>query len=161
MSGYFGDAEATAQVLGADGWLDTGDNGYWAGNELVVVGRAKDSIIVNGRNIWPQDLEWCVERLPGLRTQDCAAFAVAAPGQGERAVLLMQCRSQDPVERDALAAAARQALLRACGVDCLVVPVPPRSLPRTSSGKLSRTRARAKYLAGLYRDIPAQAQVSA
>lgn len=150
MAGYFGDAEATARVLGADGWLDTGDSGYWAEAELVVVGRAKDSIIINGRNIWPQDIERHVERLPRLRLEDCAAFAVVEPDGGERAVVLVQCRSQDPAERTALAAAARQAVLRAFGVDCRVVPVPPRSLPRTTSGKLSRARARANYEAGLY-----------
>ncbi|WP_240048326.1 fatty acyl-AMP ligase [Crenalkalicoccus roseus] len=160
MTGYFGDDAATARVLGPDGWLDTGDRGYWAGEELVVIGRAKDSIIVNGRNIWPQDLEWAVERLPGLRAQDCAAFAVEG-AEGERPVLLVQCRSQDPAERQALVAAARQAVLRACGVECEVVPVPPRSLPRTSSGKLSRTRARANYLAGLYQGQAGQPRAGA
>src|SRR5262249_22780528 len=76
MAGYFGQPEATARVLDATGWLDTGDLGYRLGDQLVITGRAKDLIIVNGRNIWPQDLEWAVEEIPGLRRGDAAAFSV-------------------------------------------------------------------------------------
>ena len=77
MRGYFGRPEETAAVLSPDGWLDTGDLGYRLGGEIVVTGRAKDLIIVNGRNVWPQDLEWSVEQsVPGLRSGDVAAFSV-------------------------------------------------------------------------------------
>ena len=61
MPGYFGEPEATREVLSDDGWLDTGDLGYWLDGEVVVTGRAKDLIIVNGRNVWPQDIEWAIE----------------------------------------------------------------------------------------------------
>jgi fatty-acyl-CoA synthase len=60
MPGYFEEPEATREVL-ADGWLDTGDLGYTLDGEIVVTGRAKDLIIVNGRNVWPQDIEWAIE----------------------------------------------------------------------------------------------------
>jgi fatty-acyl-CoA synthase len=149
MEGYFGDAEATAEAIDGGGWLNTGDVGYLAEGELVVVGRAKDTIIVNGRNIWPQDLEWVVEQMPEVRAGDCAAFGVREAGQGERAVMLVQCRLRDDAGRAALAAAAHGALLHAAGVDCLIVLVPPHSLPRTSSGKLNRSLARERYLAGI------------
>ncbi|HEX2797081.1 MAG TPA: fatty acyl-AMP ligase, partial [Immundisolibacter sp.] len=56
MSGYFGDAAETARVLSPDGWLNTGDVGYLADGRLFITGREKDLFIINGRNIWPQDL---------------------------------------------------------------------------------------------------------
>jgi fatty-acyl-CoA synthase len=151
MQGYFNDPDATSATIDAEGWLDTGDLGYMAEGELVIVGRAKDTIIVNGRNLWPQDLEWLVEQMPEVRTGDCAAFGTKEPGQGERAVLLVQCRAVHAAERGALAAEAHRIVLQATGVDCLVIPVPPHSLPRTSSGKLNRGLARERYLAGLFR----------
>ncbi len=68
MSGYFQNEEATASAIGADGFLDTGDMGYWLDGEIVITGRAKDLILHNGRNIWPQDIEWAAEQIEPLRT---------------------------------------------------------------------------------------------
>src|SRR5439155_1261423 len=58
MAGYFENSEATQAVMSADGYMDTGDMGYWLDGEIVITGRAKDLILHNGRNIWPQDIEW-------------------------------------------------------------------------------------------------------
>jgi fatty-acyl-CoA synthase len=153
MQGYFGDPEATAEALDPDGWLDTGDVGYMAEGDLVIVGRAKDTIIVNGRNVWPQDLEWLVEQNPAVRTQSCAAFGIREPGLGERAVVLVQSGLRDPAERAALCGATHRDILQATGLDCRIVLVPPHSLPRTSSGKLNRGLARERYLAGSYETV--------
>ena len=79
MGGYFQQPEMTAEVLAADGWLDTGDLGYLLNDQIVITGRAKDLIILNGRNIWPQDLEWSAKELPDLRRGDVAAFSVERP----------------------------------------------------------------------------------
>ncbi len=59
-----------------DGFMDTGDMGYWLDGEIVITGRAKDMILHNGRNIWPQDIEWAVEKLDAVRDGDVAAFAI-------------------------------------------------------------------------------------
>ncbi|RMD61320.1 MAG: fatty acyl-AMP ligase, partial [Alphaproteobacteria bacterium] len=150
MAGYFGDAEATAAVLSDDGWLDTGDLGYMVDGALVVTGRHKDLIIVNGRNIWPQDIEWAVESLPGLRHGDVAALSVPGDDGEERVVVLTQCRSGDADVRDELTRQIKGAVRQAVGIECTPVLVPPRSLPKTSSGKLSRARARQLYLAGAF-----------
>src|SRR5262249_25264154 len=93
MAGYFEQQEATASVLDEHGWLDTGDLGYVLDRHLVITGRAKDLIIVNGRNIWPQDLEWAVEDLPGLRRGDAAAFVVEAERDEEDVILPVQSRT--------------------------------------------------------------------
>ena len=81
MVGYFRDEEATDACLDEDDWLDTGDMGYLSDGYLYVVGRAKDMIIINGKNHWPQDIEWAVEQLPGFKAGDIAAFSITTPGR--------------------------------------------------------------------------------
>ncbi|MDE2581279.1 MAG: fatty acyl-AMP ligase [Rhodospirillales bacterium] len=148
MAGYFDAPEETARVMSADGWLDTGDLGYLVGEQIVVTGRAKDLIIVNGRNLWPQDVEWSVEAaLAQARSGDIAVFSVDGEDD-EEVVTLVQCRSSEPATRHALASEVASLLRGRHGLDAKVVLVPPHSLPQTSSGKLSRSRARMMYLAG-------------
>jgi fatty-acyl-CoA synthase len=147
MVGYFRDPEATDACL-VDGWLDTGDMGYLADDYIFIVGRAKDMIIVNGRNHWPQDIEWAVEQLPGFKAGDIAAFAITTPGGEETPAVLVQCRTSDPQERQRLRDAIRDKVRAITGMNCVVELVPPKTLPRTSSGKLSRSKARNLYLAG-------------
>ncbi len=147
MSGYFRDPEATAACM-ADGWLDTGDMGYMSDGYVYIVGRAKDMIIVNGRNHWPQDIEWAVEQLPGFKAGDIAAFAIQTPGGEETPAVLVQCRTSDDAERQRLRDEIRERVRSVTGMNCVIELVPPRTLPRTSSGKLSRTKARNLYLAG-------------
>lgn len=148
MVGYFRDEAATRACLTADGWLDTGDMGYLIDGHLFIVGRAKDMIILNGRNHWPQDIEWAIEQLEGFKAGDIAAFAVTLPSGEEMPAVLVQCRTTDPAERDRLKQAIRQKVRQLTGMSCLVELVPPKTLPRTTSGKLSRSKARALYLSG-------------
>jgi fatty-acyl-CoA synthase len=148
MVGYFRDPEATAACLDADAWLDTGDMGYMSNGYLYIVGRAKDMIIINGKNHWPQDIEWAVEQLPGFKAGDIAAFSITTPGGEETPAVLVQCRTSDLDERGRLRDAIRERVRAITGINCVVELVPPRSLPRTSSGKLSRAKARNLYLSG-------------
>jgi fatty-acyl-CoA synthase len=150
MPGYFGEPEATHDVLSDDGWLDTGDLGYGLAGEIVVTGRAKDLIIVNGRNVWPQDIEWAIEARKVVKNGDSAAFSVDT-GEGERVVVAVLARVSGEEARQALARDVAGAVREAVAVDCDVVLVPPTvGLPTTSSGKLSRARTKANYLDGLY-----------
>ncbi|MET3825661.1 MULTISPECIES: fatty acyl-AMP ligase [Sphingomonas] len=147
MVGYFRDEAATAACL-IDGWLDTGDMGYLSDGYVYIVGRAKDMIIVNGRNHWPQDIEWAVEQLPGFKAGDIAAFAITTPGGEETPAVLVQCRSSDDAERVRLREEIRERVRSVTGMNCVIELIPPRTLPRTSSGKLSRAKARNLYLSG-------------
>ena len=147
MVGYFRDDESTAACL-SDGWLDTGDMGYLSNGYIFIVGRAKDMIIINGRNYWPQDIEWAVEQLPGFKSGDIAAFAISGPSGEETPAVLVHCRVSDPKERGRLRDDIRERVHAITGINAVVELVPPRTLPRTSSGKLSRTKARSLYLSG-------------
>jgi fatty-acyl-CoA synthase len=148
MVGYFRDEEATAACLDSAGWLDTGDMGYLSDGYLYIVGRAKDMIIINGKNHWPQDIEWAVEQLPGFKAGDIAAFSITTPGGEETPAVLVQCRTSDAGERARLRDIIRERVRAITGMNCVIELVPPRTLPRTSSGKLSRAKARSLYLTG-------------
>jgi fatty-acyl-CoA synthase len=147
MHSYFRNEEATRDCL-IDDWLDTGDMGYMARDYLFIVGRAKDMIIINGKNHWPQDIEWAVEQLPGFNHGDIAAFAIEMANGEEAPAVLVHCRVSDPEERIKLRDQIADKVRSVTGMACVVELVPPRTLPRTSSGKLSRAKAKRLYLAG-------------
>ena len=147
MTGYFRDDLSTRAALNGR-WLDTGDMGYMLGGALYIVGRAKDMIIINGKNHWPQDIEWAIEQLPGFKAGDIAAFSITTPQGEEAPAVLVQCRTTDMDERARLREAIKAKVRAITGMNCIVELVPPRTLPRTSSGKLSRSKARALYLSG-------------
>jgi fatty-acyl-CoA synthase len=150
MDGYLGHPEATARAL-RDGWLDTGDLGFLLDGELWLTGRAKDVVILRGRNHAPEEIERAVEGVPGVRT-GCAVAASWLPegAPGEVLALFVEAsRQATPAARAALPAACLEAVLGAAGLSVDRVEVlAPGTLPRTSSGKLRRQEALRLYLAG-------------
>jgi len=144
MQGYFGDPVTTREVLSEDGWLNTGDLVYRVGDTLVIAGRVKDMIIISGRNIWPQDLEFLAYQQPEIRN----ACAVSVPGKDgtELAVLLIECRNNKPGVRDELVKHLHGLIHAEIGIDCKIEVVPRNSIPRTTSGKLARSAMRTNYL---------------
>ena len=152
MQGYLGDADATARAI-AGGWLDTGDLGFHAGGELFIHGRAKDVVIVRGANHAPDEFEGCLAGVAGLRP-GCAVAAGFVPpgGEGEELLLLAERARESREADDALAEAARRAVLERTGVRAHTVRIlAPGTLPRTSSGKLRRAEALRRHLAGALR----------
>lgn len=147
MAGYFNAPQETALALSPDGWLNTGDMGYRIDGDLVITGRKIDLIIVNGRNIWPQDLEYIAEHQPQTRTGDAVAFTVASLADDrELCVVVVQYRDMEATARTRFIQRLTKQLRLELGIDCYVELVPPRSLPRTSSGKLSRAKARQSFI---------------
>jgi acyl-CoA synthetase (AMP-forming)/AMP-acid ligase II len=150
MEGYLGDPDATARSL-RDGWLDTGDLGFLRDGELFLTGRAKDVVILRGRNYAPEEIERAVEGVPGARA-GCVVAASWLPEEapGEILALFVEAsRAATPAEREALPDACREAVLGATNLspDRIVV-LEPGTLPRTSSGKLRRSETLRLYLAG-------------
>lgn len=146
MSGYFNAPDETAACLSQDGWLNTGDVGYRVNGSLIITGRKKDLIIINGRNIWPQDLEYLAEHQPEVRIGDALAFSVPTTDESELCVLVVQCRESDPGKRANLVDRLNRLVHLELGIDVYVELVPLHTLPRTSSGKLSRSKARQNFI---------------
>ena len=145
MSGYFRDAEASHTALSADGWLDTGDIGYRIGSHLVITARSKDVIIIKGRNIWPHDMESVAEKIDEVRLGGVAAFAVPQVDGEDQAVLVVETRDRDPESREDLIHSIWALMHENFGINVLIDLVKPGTLPRTSSGKLSRSLSRTGY----------------
>src|SRR3546814_16074947 len=109
--------------------------GYMADGYIFIVGRAKDMIIVNGKNHWPQDIEWAIEQLPGFKAGDLAAFAITTPGGAEAPAVLVQCRTADMAGGARLREPTRDKGRAITSMPYVVVLVHPRPMPRTHPGK--------------------------
>lgn len=92
MNGYFCDAESQQQIQ-VTGWMDTGDLGYLLDGYLYVTGRKKDLIIIRGRNIWPQDIEYVAESEPEIRSGDAIAFVTEEHDEAARIILQINAES--------------------------------------------------------------------
>jgi acyl-CoA synthetase (AMP-forming)/AMP-acid ligase II len=143
MSGYEGAPAATAATL-VDGWLDTGDLGFLAHGELHLVGRDKDILIINGRNLDPATVEAAVATAAGLDRHRVAAFGAHADGGAERVVVAIEAGTDRPTFGVIEAAVLSAAGIRPAAVVLLEVG----GLPRTTSGKLRRAEARRRWEAG-------------
>ena len=142
MSGYLDDQEATDRVILENGWLDTGDLGYLYRDNLYLTGRRKDIIIVNGRNIRAQDLEEIAEEMDEIRMGESSAFDIETDDEQQVVVLVVECRLTGSTARQALIKQLQRKVYEGFGIYCYVDLVAPHTLPRTSSGKLSRVAAR-------------------
>jgi fatty-acyl-CoA synthase len=146
MSGYFRDEETTRAVLSEDGWLDTGDIGYRVDNHIYITARSKDVIIIKGRNIWPNDMEVVAQRVDGVRLGGVAAFSVAGFGEEELAVMVVETKERNGNNRYRLSHAITELMHEHFGINIIIDLVRPGTLPRTSSGKLSRFQSREAFL---------------
>jgi fatty-acyl-CoA synthase len=146
MLGYYQQDALTAQTI-RDGWLHTGDLGYLAGGELFVCGRAKDLIIVNGRKYHPQDLEWAVDALGGVRRGRVVAFGATERGHADRVVIVVE--PSGTVSSDLLVDTIRREIRDLFGlyVDEIAV-VRSGTVGRTTSGKVQRAATKARYESG-------------
>ncbi|EYF01012.1 fatty acyl-AMP ligase [Chondromyces apiculatus] len=147
--GYYNEPEITKQAF-AGGWLRTGDLGYLADGFVHICGRSKEVIIVNGRNYYPQDLEWEAGAVQGVRKGNVIAFGTMKPhNDRERVVIAFETTVSQPAEKQALQAEVRKAVQQALGLTVDdVVALAPGVLPKTSSGKLQRARTRELFESG-------------
>lgn len=154
--GYFSDPSATGRLYSGE-WLDTGDMGYFLGGEIVITGRAKDLIIINGRNIWPQDIEWAVEKVDGVRQGGVAAFSVD-DGSGEKIVVVAERRGMSAEALSDLHREVAKTIQTAAGAPATVILAKPHSMVLTSSGKLSRAKVKQKFLLGEFDQETAESE---
>ena len=144
-TGYYKRPDATEELL-AGGWLRTGDLSYTVDGELIVCGRSKDVIIVGGRNVYPQDIEKVVGELEGVRTGNVIAFGIEGRHGAQNIVVVAESRGGDLNE---IRRSVTNCVTQAEGIPPKeVVLVEPGTVPKTSSGKLQRSAAKASYEAG-------------
>ncbi len=127
--------------------MDTGDLGYLLAGNLYVTGRKKDLIIIRGRNIWPQDIEYVAESEPEIRSGDAIAFVAAQEhDEGDKIILQIQCRISSEERREQIIHTLTARIQSEFGVTVNIELMPPHSIPRTSSGKPARAEAKKRYL---------------
>ncbi|HEV8598746.1 MAG TPA: fatty acyl-AMP ligase [Gemmatimonadales bacterium] len=160
MQGYFEQPESTARAL-RDGWLHTGDEGYLSNGDLYVCGRQKDIVIVNGRNFYPEDLEWAVGELPGVRSGNVVAFGVGGLGSGDRERVVVVVESKGKLPADELALEVRRRIVDSVGLQVdEVVIAPSGTVQRTSSGKVKRSQLKSQFESGTLRTKPTPTWIS-
>lgn len=132
----------------ADGWLDTGDEGYLVGGEVVVCGRRKDVIIVGGRNIYPTDIERAAAEVEGVRAGNTAAVRLDPHGRRDRFAVVVESRqAEEPEAAERIRDEVTSRVTAQVGARPYAVHVlPPGSLPKTPSGKLRRAALRGHLL---------------
>ncbi|HYD30593.1 MAG TPA: beta-ketoacyl synthase N-terminal-like domain-containing protein [Azospirillaceae bacterium] len=149
MKGYYNNLEATRKVLSADGWFDTGDLGFLRVGRLVITGRRKDLVIVNGVNYYPHDIERVAAEAPGLDLNMVAACAVPFEGGDREAVAVFVLFRRSLEDFQPLASAIKDLVARKVGIGvdyCL----PVTRIPKTTSGKLQRFHFVERFRAGAF-----------
>ena len=131
-----------------DGYLRTGDMGFLHNGELFVCGRIKDMIILRGQNYYPQDIENVVERASTLIRNNCvAAFQIHEDSEPALAIVAEVKNPKMLPDARKIAAAVRSYL----NVEVALISfIAPRAIPRTSSGKIMRHRAKQMWLEGQF-----------
>jgi acyl-CoA synthetase (AMP-forming)/AMP-acid ligase II len=143
MQGYYNNPEATRQVLSPDGWLRTGDLGFIdREGYLFVTGRLKDLIIVGGENIVPADVEETVDHVPGVRYS--AAVGIESERTGTQRLHVVAEVREGADDMEALSGLVREIVQRVHRErgyrPARVLLVRPGTIPKTSSGKIQRSR---------------------
>jgi len=147
--GYFRNEPKTRELF-RDGWIKSGDRAYMAGGDVHITGRVKDIIIRAGRNTYPHEIEEQISAIPGIRKGGVAAFGSADPQTGtERLIVMAETKEANAEARAKLIAAAHEVVTAIAGstADDIVL-VPPRGVPKTSSGKVRRSSAKELYETG-------------
>jgi acyl-CoA synthetase (AMP-forming)/AMP-acid ligase II len=153
MRGYWEDAERTRESF-AGAFLRTGDLGFLHQDHVFICGRSKEVVIVNGRNYYPQDMEWEASKVAGVRKGNVVAFGARDPSgmerDRERVVLAFEVQEAERIGHAAgLVTEVRKAVQEGMGLTLDdVVALPPGALPKTSSGKLQRAKTRELYESG-------------
>ena len=140
-AGYFRDPASTEETFN-DGWLRTGDLGYTAAGDLYICGRAKDLIILNGKNYYPQDVERVVSKVDGIRDGQCVAFSKLDASGAEQAVVVAESRKRASASPEIIQAIIQLVRVE-LGLSLAEVHLIKRgTLPKTSSGKVRRREAK-------------------
>ena len=148
----YGDSQATRELFTGDGWLRTGDCGVFVDKQLVITGRLKDIIIVNGQNYYPHDIEEIAAQIDGLDLgRVVVAGATTTASQTEELLAFILYR-KDVADFSGIVDDVRRVIGEQTGLEVdHVIPVP--RIPKTTSGKVQRAHLLRDYLDGAFDDV--------
>ncbi|WP_432586727.1 non-ribosomal peptide synthetase [Streptomyces sp. HD1123-B1] len=156
-SGYYRDTSATEEAFTPDGWFRSGDLGRIDDGRLTLVGRSKDSIIVNGVNYFSHEMEAALEQLDGVAGGYAAAFPTRRPGSDTEQLVIAispELAEDDEAGLYRLLTAVRATVVMHWGFrPSLVLPLPREAFPKTSLGKTLRRRMRQRLETGGFDDV--------
>lgn len=146
--GYYNNHEATHKAITNDGWLVTGDLGFFVNNNLFVTGRAKDIIFVNGENYYANDIERIIEKLEDVELGKIAACGIPnSDNQTDELFVFVVSRNHSPEQLHDLVDRIKRLVYSDIGIEVTYV-LPVKSIPKTTSGKFQRFKLRDMYLEG-------------
>jgi len=148
----YGDPETTASLFTEDGWLRTGDVGAMTDGQLVITGRQKDLIILNGQNYYPHDLEEIVAEVDDLDLGKVAIAGTTVAGEQTESVICFVLFRKSVDEFRPLAQRIRDLLGERVGIEVAHV-IPVSRIPKTTSGKVQRAHLLRDYIEGAYDDV--------
>ncbi|NNC76614.1 MAG: non-ribosomal peptide synthetase, partial [Woeseiaceae bacterium] len=154
-SRIYGDDDATRKIFTSDGWLRTGDCGIFDSGQLVITGRQKDLIIVNGQNYYPHDIEEIIAQIDGLDLGKVVVAGATPTRSGTEELLVFILYRQELDEFGTLAAEVRDSVGEHVGLEVDQV-IPVSRIPKTTSGKVQRAHLLREYLDGDYGDVLAE-----
>jgi len=148
-SGYFKNLDETKRVLRSDGWLNTGDLGFIQDGQLIITGRAKDLIIINGQNIYAHDIEQICTQVPELLLRNVVASSITTQAGSEELLIFVRYK-KSPSEFKKFSAELRCLMQAKLGLRIHAV-IPVTTIPKTTSGKVRRYKLKERYLNGEFK----------
>ncbi len=151
----YGDEAATRALFTRDGWLRTGDCGVFADGQLVITGRQKDIIILNGQNYYPHDLEDIISRIDGLDLGKVVVAGATPTRSGTEELIVFILYRQDTESFLPIVAEVHDAIGEHVGLEVDHV-IPVGRIPKTTSGKVQRAHLLRDYLDGEFSSVLAE-----
>ncbi|NVJ06426.1 SDR family NAD(P)-dependent oxidoreductase [Myxococcus sp. AM001] len=149
LAGYLDDPELNARSFTADGWFRTGDLAWVRDGQMALTGREKEVLILNGNNVYPQEIETVVEEVPGVLPTYSVACATRAGGAQTDEIVVFFVPAPGSPPLGGLLRAIREAVGRRLGLQVAwLVPLARQQVPRTELGKRGRTELRRRFEAG-------------
>ncbi|TYC66462.1 hypothetical protein EH183_42950, partial [Streptomyces sp. CB01881] len=146
-TGYYNLPDETTTATTTDGWWKTGDIGYQRNGGLRITGRAKDLVIIRGANYFPSDFEQAAETVPGVRLGAVIALGHRPDHSDTEELHLIVETELDTTHHETLRQAVRAAVSSRTGIYATTIHlVPKRAIPKTTSGKLQRSKARELFI---------------
>jgi malonyl CoA-acyl carrier protein transacylase len=154
-SGYYQNPQRNQEAFTSDGWFNTGDLGYIKSGRIILTGRDKDDIIINGINYYSHEIESVVEEVEGVEVSYTAACAVQISGNNaDQLAIFFNSPLSDQTKLKNLLKKIRGAVVKNVGVNPnYIIPVSKEAIPKTDIGKIQRSQLAKRFAAGEFDSI--------